>query len=253
MARGASPYTCHDEDGFGDYETFLTRGLISPSPGQAVRRIVERYGSVPNRLGTNCLGLAVLRGIVSQLSIEEKEAAHGLIFVAAHTHWEPAPILYTFDAIKDRYRVGPQRGAAPFKAVGFVFTSSGAQPYEWADASCVIDAGELDRVWSVIDRLNDAVVGTSWYAEGFPFGVSINFRFKACFAPPVTSTYEVPGEENDRLSYIYRASALENIATVHGDQVGWSAAAPPDISEGEEVLLREIEGIFLNEVPKRLT
>lgn len=230
-------------------KSLFENGLVAPSPAIAIANIEALYSVKPNRLGTNCQGLQHLRREISILSDDDPEVlSNALNLVAPHTHWPPGPIIQTYCSIENKYWIGPQSGQSPFVAVSFVFHKDGPQPYEWADASCGLMVTQLKRLWRVIEQLNENVIKTSWFSYPFPIGISISHRFKLPFDPHTSSTHESPAPGAQNLSYIVPSGSAGDLQETNFDQVGWSAAMPPDLNHDEMESLRELESMF-SEMP----
>lgn len=230
-----------------EYKGLINAGLVAPSPRAAVKRIEAEYGEVPNRLGTNCQGLDHIRRIISELA-DNEEICHALSIVAPHTHWPPAPVIHRFDAEAECYWVGPDHGTGPFRAISFTFHPDGPIPYEWADSSCDLSDGEMKRVWQFIIELNSQAIHAEWFSAPYPFGLSVNFRFKSPFSPAPFSTHEKPTNKGKDWSCVERVISTDNLNNVHRDQVGWSSAIPPEISEADQEALNVLNGM-LSELP----
>lgn len=225
-----------------NFDWLVERSFVAPSPRRALWYIESIYGHVPDRLGTNCLGLAQLRSVIADIAGDNGEAfANALLLVAPHTHWAPAPIIQTFERDQGKYLVGVQDGVPPFHAVSFAFGEAGPFPFEWSDSTCKVQKSDLKTIWQFISVLNQRVVSSSWYREPFPFGVSINHRFKSPFDPPAFSTHESPAPDPSVLSCIVRTSSGKALNDTHFDQVGWSAATPPELSEDELEVIDTLE------------
>ena len=235
---------------FADMSQLVNTGFVASSPGSAVDLIAKHFGKIPDRLGSNCRGLTQIRDAVARMagSSGTQRIANALILVAPHTHWRPAPIIYTSSASEDRYCVGPQTGQPPFIATSFVFSRSGPVPYEWSDASCRLDLGEVAEVHRLIETLNDNVSRSPWFFEPFPIGLSVNHRFKSIFEFPLTSTHESPEDDEwdvpEALAYITRSYTSEDLARVLDDQVGWTAHHPPQIDQDDLEKFKVLEQVL---------
>ena len=221
----------------------LSQGIISPGPSAALQKIESLFGQIPNRLGTNCPGIKFLRQTLSGIPTNSRyQYSNALILSAAHTHWGSAPIVYSYEAKKERYGVGPrQHEAPPYYAVGFAFSKSGPIAYEWADATCNLSLDDAQQVWDFVQKFNDAVVTSDQFQLPSPYGISLNFRFKQLFSPSKSSTHESPGDPPDLRSYIRRSEVAHSLDKTYFDQVGWSSSTPPELNKTEENLLEELE------------
>ena len=217
-------------------------GLVAPSPEVAVARMEQRFGAVPNRLGTNCSGFGDLRETVGSVAGDEAASfTNAIILVAPHTHWNPAPVIQTMDSGGDRYWIGPQDGEAPYMAVSFVFHETGPLPYEWADASCGLKLGDLRTIWNFIHTVNSQAINADWFTAPFPIGLSINHRFKCPFHPMPFSTMEAPVCEESELACVVPTRSAEELDEDSVGQVGWSSAIPPDLNDWERAAISELD------------
>jgi hypothetical protein len=236
---------------FTNMEKLVDGGYVAASPGLAVDAIKRQYGEVPDRLGSNCDGLSKLRQAIIDTAGEAHadRIANGLILVASHTHWEPAPIFYSFNQVTQRYCVGPQVGRGPFIATSFVFSSDGPVPYEWADASCGINTCDVEQAHDFVEHLNSHVVNQNWYEEPLLFGVSINHRFKDIFSLATCSTHESPDacdwDIPQALAYISRSTTTNDLKRSVDDQVGWTAHFPPILDAEEMKQMERLEVLLM--------
>lgn len=230
-----------------DNSHLLKDGIIAPSPGAGVQKLVSASGEAPTHLGENSVDIRRVRDCIAALGLED-HILDALIIVAPHTHWGNAPIVCGFEkhSTPQRYKIGPGTGTAPYSAITFAFSPEGAIPYEWADATCAISPDELLILWGVVETVNAAVTSQDWFHKGYPLGLTLNHKFKPCFASPVSSTNEAPGPEGDPFSYIQMTKSFDESALAGSDQVGWSARIPPVLTERDVFLLQKFEE-FLEE------
>lgn len=235
-----------------DFSHLVAQGLVGSSPRAAIDEIARQFGEVPNRVGSNCSGIQSVREAISTYTGGDAESlTNAFVLVAPHTHWEPAPVIYTFDPDADRYWVGPNHGTAPFLAVSFLFHPSGPIPYEWADSSCTLKDDDLKQAWAYIDAINGKVSTQHWFSFPFPIGIAINFRFKSVFVPPTSSTHERPDiTGRSSFSEIVRSVSTQDLLSVHDDQVGWSSSVPPELTS-DDLHALSVLGDMLSELPAK--
>ncbi len=221
------------------YADLIKKGLLAPSPKAAVDRLSLKYGDRPTRIGTNCRGIVEFRKLLKSALDDSYSLA--MIITAPHTHWEPGPIVQTFDPAENRYWVGPVRGSEPFFPVSFVFSEIGPVPYEWADASCRLKTSELVVAWGMVRSIADAISKHPILRPPLPLGISLHHRFKAIFDQPTISTIEVPADDGCGLSYITRDQAVYPLFSAEENQVGWSSSTVPELSPDEVAVLEELD------------
>jgi hypothetical protein len=159
---------------------------IAPSPEAAIERIEAASGAPLTEDGRGNAAIAELRAAVDAASTGVA-LANGLVISAPHTHWSLAlPILIAFDGMA--YRVAPAHPVADarYRPVSFVFADDGPLAYEWIDDSVVADDTDLAHVWAGIIAVNARVASAN-----LPFGLSVNWRFKAILEPPSVATAEL--------------------------------------------------------------
>lgn len=225
-----------------DYFAELIRqGYVSQGPEEAIERINSRFGTIAQQTGVNVPGIANLRKFIHGQSAKEGIAlANALSIIAPHTHWPPAPIVYSWDAENERYWVGPLRDVGEITPVSFIFTPEGPLPYEWADEKTIGFAnGELGLLHRVLLDVNSEVVRR--FAMPFPLGLSFHFRFKSLFEPPLVPTMEVP-DEISGLSYIVPDAFSDSLSEVSVGQVGWSAhTVPANLTEQDRIAIEGLQ------------
>lgn len=153
----------------------LVPRLVATGPEVAVARLRDAFGAVPSRSGHDNPAIRAFREWLFDHTANGP-AKDALLIVAPHTHWdEGLPIVYRA-ASAARYVVGPTVLApqAVYRPVSFVFSAEGPLPYEWADASIAMPEAELESTWQAITAASQ-----EFWREGWPLGLSINFRFKS--------------------------------------------------------------------------
>lgn len=203
------------------YGRVLFPRKVAASSGEALRRLREFYGALPDGDGHNISGITYLRRL---LWIKTAARHHLAAFsiVAPHTHWDKVrPIVISSDG--NRYS-SSARDLDPHKTyfpVSFVFSDEGPLPYEWADDSVSVDSAALKTCFAIIKKVNRAI-----HSQNLPLGISLNFRFKELMEERILPTieYSDPGRPDSAAAAILPMHAF---LTEYGGgdhvQVGWHA------------------------------
>jgi hypothetical protein len=154
--------------------------------------------------------------------------ARDVMIVAPHTHWdENRPVVIQADGV--RYLAGPMLidVRRKYRAVSFVFSPQGPLAYEWADSSVKLNLSKLSRLYELIM----SICGELRACElRWPFGLSINYRFRRLGSNEMPSTTEYPAPEKalreDQISAIVPTHVIRHkLKDGEVEQVAWHAFA----------------------------
>lgn len=181
--------------------------LVATSPEDAVARLARTFGERPTLSGRGNPGIAAFREWLFDHTGNGR-SKDALMLVAPHTHWdEGLPIVYRAPS-PGRYLVGPTRIVpdAIYHPVSFVFAEGGALAYEWADPSIGLGDSELAALYPTIDAAAER-----FWREGWPLGVTINFRFKASLfddRPVDNIEREIAGDPDEQSEIVQADTAV---------------------------------------------
>lgn len=235
---------------FEQYSSILFPNLVSQSPELATQRAEKYFGTELTQAATNIPSLAEIRNHIYECSPEIR-VIDSFTIVLPHTHWKKrTPIIYSFDKPNKRYIIGPHQiiERETYIPVSFAFYKGTAIPYEWADETVGIDLKEFDTCLEIIQK-----VASKYDCIYFPFGISIDFRFKATLFSTFGGTVEIPEtDENSPLaefSYIIAQTAFDrsdmNLSLA---QVAWHPHSDKilNLNEEETDLLTELRKLLSN-------
>lgn len=204
-----------------------------------MQRLARAFGERPTRSGRGNPAIAAFREWLFDHT-GNGPAKDALLLVAPHTHWdEGLPIVYRA-AAPGRYVVGPTRVSleAMYRPVSFVFAESGALPYEWADASIGLRDSELAELYPTIDAAAER-----FWRDGWPLGVTINFRFKASLfedRPVDNIEREIDGDPDEQSEIVAENGAGDPVADREVLQVAWHCYSDRCYGlSGEEAVLMD--------------
>lgn len=198
-----------------DYFDELYQKHVHKEPDTALKFIAEYFGEAVDELGSNNIAISLIRDVVAQF-FEAQQQAYFIMIVAPHTHWDVnRPIIYSNDDTLRRYLVGLQHidASAEYRAVSFVFSEMEILPYEWIDRSIKIDPDELSYAYEAVGEIFKSTDCSQW-----PFGISIDFRFKQSLFDCCKNTIE-SSTLNENILKITEACEDDQYLV----QVGWSA------------------------------
>ena len=223
------------------YFSDLYSGPVAPSAEEALRRIILKYGALPNKWGTDNADIVRIRNLLHNRCNDDQALANGFVIYAPHTHWDPRrPIIIWQNATGDVFEIGNKQVPTEFNylPVSFVFRNMRAIPYEWLELSHdsnVLDVEMHSEALSIIDQLCEV-------ADGGPFGISVHFKFKPIFSRLIVPTQEI---NEGTLSAVARlGSAAYDSKTF--EQVGWHAISDRFwCDNGREIeVLNRLRGLF---------
>lgn len=165
----------------------LIPNYIADSPNMAMDKIFQNTGLYPSVEGGNIELIEKIRKLIYETSTHKK-AYNSLLINAPHTHWESLkPVVYSFDAHKNRYIVGPEEidQNRIYFPVSFAITNKGLIPYEWCDDSNKFFEG-YRKVYLHIDKISRIIEDNNF------LGISVAFRFKRNLYEYSYPTIEVP-------------------------------------------------------------
>lgn len=245
MLRGSELQSLFED---GSYAALLFSGKITVEASNALDRIADYYGIVPSRDGGNIPGITLLRDSLYYLA-QDKLPLNGLAIIAPHTHWHGRqPVIYTYHPASNTYRIGEQKilGDSYYKPVTFIFSEYGALPYEWADASVLIDPAEWEPCVRLIQLLNATLQDTT-----LPLGIAIDFRFRTSLygeaAPSMEKSEPTDDPSLAGLSTItHQTKHYIPIGDEVMEQVSWHALSDlaDGFNAGEMVLLNEFRSLL---------
>lgn len=225
-----------ESTGSGYFSSLRDLGL-SLGSAEAIQRIFDAYGMLPDRSGSNVPGIVSLRDALWD-ALPDKSMANGLAIIAPHTHWEAAqPVVISWH--KTYYIIGhqPLRSEATYLPVSFLLTNSGPLPFEWVDDSIQLDRQHIDTIWRALEILcqGERKMDTA-------LGITLNFRFKELLALEPMSTVEHQSS-NDGFATISRARDVDySWNNPAFGQVAWHAFSDKDyrLSSDQASLLGEL-------------
>lgn len=171
----------------------LISDYIASSPATARLKLAEGRG-LPDQSGRSNRLIAAVRSAVADLVPTHLRCAFAI--VAPHSHWdEHLPLVYSFDACVDAYRLTPlvPLGGQCYRAVSFAFGLEQPLAYEWADQTIAMQDDDYHAALQsvrLVHRAIDCAPGA--------IGLSLNFRFRSLSSHLLPATVEVPGEQDGR-------------------------------------------------------
>jgi len=177
------------------------------------------YGEEPAANGNNNSGILFIRNCLAVAADNIDDHLNAFLITAPHTHWDPdKPVIVSRS--ESGYFVGPQpiNSHKTYTPVSFVFGLKGPVPYEWADESIQFQERDLEIASKILGHF-----GMEPGIVDLPFGLSLRFRFKDLFAPPMDATIEYTEDETtSELAQVYELKKFQN-KRAHRDyaQVGW--------------------------------
>lgn len=209
-------------------EALVREGFVAPDPEQAYRRLAEAEEDGVDIFGAGCEVLNRVRTSIHRC--DSSGIPHYLLMlVAPHTHWDPGPILETWDPTAERYWIGPLRACSGLVfPISFVITADGPLAYEWAAEGAFSDPDSLAIAYDLIDRVAHDLAdsGTDF---PIPVGLSVNHRFKRIGGPGLFATMEIP-DPSSGMSYVEANAQIGTRTDVFEGQVGWPVSVPEKLS-----------------------
>lgn len=215
------------------------------SPREALSLAAAKWGMVPSQTGHSMPAIDHIRDTIFRIFSRDERVflENSLVISLSHTHWEEdAPTLITYEASSDRYLIGPSlRACARNLPVSFAWLNSKFVAYEWADKSCAIDADGAYRCLSAIDKL-----GRNISMDVYPFGISLNFRFKVLRDQQTIPVIENPVEVFP--DHYIDASSIEPIGRFENGDLSSAEIVAWHIRSDERYFLTADEKLTLQRV-----
>ena len=233
---------------FTEHSPTLFPNLVSQSPQLATERAEKFFGLELTQAATNIPALAEIRNHIYGSSTD-KRYIDSFTVILPHTHWsKQTPIIYTFDKPNNRYIIGPHAvvETQTYIPVSFAFFNGGILPFEWADETVIIANSEFDICTDIISK-----VASHYNHTFFPFGIAIDFRFKATLFSIFGGTIEIPEEDDNspfaECSYILAQTDYDrNNMNLSLAQVAWHPRSDKllALSDEETTVLTELRTIL---------
>lgn len=207
---------------FPTYAKHLYPDFIGENPKDSLQRVKKKFGKKPNISGNNIDGIRLIRDALFKVAKSERNL-NPFVITASHTHWiNPKPIIYKFDKKNKRYLIGQHNidSGKTYYPVSFVFDNKKYLPYEWLGDENIF-TGEYKSSINVIREVTKNLNITK-----YPFGLSIDFRFKKNLFDKPIPTVELPIDENTDKYFGYsqiitQKHFAESSQTESTEQVGW--------------------------------
>jgi hypothetical protein len=238
-----------------------TRSFVT-DVSKSMETIKNFFNGVPDESGRSIDAITKMRDLIWTSCNNNRELCNSFMIVAPHTHWKAdKPIIYSFDDPNDRYIIGHHDVSVRevYYPCSFIFSDTGPIPYEWFDKTINnFHLSVLNTCYGIIESINKKLLSYRW-----PFGITIDFRFKNDITDPSVSTIEIPIlNETDRFfgfSYIIidkQEKYFHNDELIEIEQVAWHPMSDKSLNLKKHELntLNRIRKLFsqLNEDEKKL-